>query len=45
MNKENAFMIADFMVQVNKKIFNKEMSSKKYIKDREMIMKKLMEKK
>ncbi len=45
MNKESAFMIADFMVQVNLKIFNKEMSSKKYIKDREAIMKILMENK
>jgi len=43
MTRKQAFIIADHMVQVNRKVFNPTMTSKDYLKYREEIIKELME--
>jgi len=43
LKRKQAFIIADHMVQVNKKVFNPNMTWKDYVKNREDIIKRLME--
>ena len=42
MNEHQAFIIADHMVQVNRKLFQPNMTSKQYVKQRKNIIKDLM---
>ena len=43
MKRKQAFIIADHMVQVNKKLFNPNMTWADYVKHRESIIKELIE--